>query len=115
MPTNSDSTTTSADHGQAYVVRVDYPDGGKTLHGPFQDEDSANAWLARRFEEDPESTSGGVLALNLVEDTYHVTWSAEDQEFVATCSEFPSLSWLASTPSEALAGLLRLKIAEKEK
>jgi Integrase core domain len=27
--------------------------------------------------------------------TYAVHWSAEDQEFVATCTGFPSLSWLA--------------------
>ncbi|BCL15326.1 type II toxin-antitoxin system HicB family antitoxin [Micromonospora sagamiensis] len=37
--------------------------------------------------------------------TYRVTWSAEDDEFVATCVEFPSLSWLASSQTEALQGL----------
>ncbi|MDQ1305819.1 MAG: hypothetical protein QG671_1651 [Actinomycetota bacterium] len=37
--------------------------------------------------------------------TYRVTWSAEDGEFVATCLEFPSLSWLAETQEAALAGL----------
>ena len=37
--------------------------------------------------------------------TYRVTWSAEDGEFVATCVEFPSLSWLASSQLEALTGL----------
>ncbi len=37
--------------------------------------------------------------------TYRVTWSAEDEEFVATCLEFPSLSWLADTQVDALAGL----------
>lgn len=36
---------------------------------------------------------------------YRVTWSAEDGEFVATCLEFPSLSWLAPTQIEALQGL----------
>ncbi len=40
--------------------------------------------------------------------TYRVTWSAEDQEHVGLCAEFPSLSWLASTPEEALAGVRRL-------
>lgn len=39
---------------------------------------------------------------------YRVTWSAEDHEFVATCLEFPSLSWLAETQEEALAGLRRV-------
>jgi predicted RNase H-like HicB family nuclease len=37
--------------------------------------------------------------------SYRVTWSAEDGEHVATVAEFPSLSWLAATPVEALAGL----------
>ena len=43
--------------------------------------------------------------------TYRVTWSAEDGDFVATCVEFPSLSWLAPTHVEALTRLERL-IAE---
>ena len=37
--------------------------------------------------------------------TYRVTWSPEDGEYVATCLEFPSLSWLASSRSEAIAGI----------
>lgn len=37
--------------------------------------------------------------------TYRVTWSAQDDEFVATCVEFPSLSWLAASQVEALLGL----------
>src|SRR5271170_612871 len=37
--------------------------------------------------------------------TYRVTWSAEDVEHVGLCAEFPSLSWLASTPEAALAGI----------
>lgn len=37
--------------------------------------------------------------------TYRVSWSAEDEEFVATCLEFPSLSWLAASQVEALEGL----------
>ena len=40
--------------------------------------------------------------------TYRVTWSVEDQEFVATCLEFPSLSWLAVTQVDALTGLENL-------
>ncbi|MFG2064158.1 type II toxin-antitoxin system HicB family antitoxin [Micromonospora sp. NPDC048871] len=40
--------------------------------------------------------------------TYRVTWSAEDREFVATCVEFPSLSWLAPSQMEALHGLQSL-------
>ena len=37
--------------------------------------------------------------------TYRVTWSAEDDEFVGLCAELPSLSWLAPTHEEALAGI----------
>jgi predicted HicB family RNase H-like nuclease len=43
--------------------------------------------------------------------TYRVTWSAEDGEYVATCLEFPSLSWLADSRGDAIDGLERL-IAE---
>jgi predicted HicB family RNase H-like nuclease len=37
--------------------------------------------------------------------TYRVTWSLEDGEHVGLCVEFPSLSWLAATPEEALTGI----------
>lgn len=40
--------------------------------------------------------------------TYRVTWSVEDDEFVASCAEFPSLSWLAASQSAALQGLVDL-------
>lgn len=36
---------------------------------------------------------------------YRVIWSSEDNEFVGLCAELPSLSWLASSQSEALAGI----------
>lgn len=40
--------------------------------------------------------------------TYRVIWSAEDNEFVGLCAEFPSLSYLAETQSEALSGIANL-------
>ena len=45
--------------------------------------------------------------MSLLDDryTYRVTWSPEDQEHVGLCTEFPSLSWLASTPEQALHGI----------
>lgn len=47
--------------------------------------------------------------MNIAEKyTYRVTWSEEDQEHIALCAEFPSLSWLAKTKEEALAGISRL-------
>ena len=40
--------------------------------------------------------------------TYRVTWSVEDEEYVGLCAEFPSLSWLASTPDLAFSGIRNL-------
>ena len=44
---------------------------------------------------------------------YRVTWSVADEEFVATCVELPSLSWLAASPEDALRGLRELVGARK--
>lgn len=38
--------------------------------------------------------------------TYRVAWSDEDQEFVATCAEFTSLSFLANKQTHALNGIV---------
>ncbi|MBX2998501.1 MAG: type II toxin-antitoxin system HicB family antitoxin [Caldilineaceae bacterium] len=51
------------------------------------------------------------MTLNNEKYTYRVTWSEEDQEHLGLCTEFPSLSWLADTPEEALAGI-RAIVAE---
>jgi len=40
--------------------------------------------------------------------SYRVMWSEDDQEFVGTCAEFPSLSWLKSSPEAALKGIRAL-------
>lgn len=40
--------------------------------------------------------------------TYRAEWSAEDDEYVGLVAEFPSLSWLADTAAEAVAGVSRL-------
>ena len=40
--------------------------------------------------------------------TYRVTWSVEDDEYIGMCVEFPSLSWLASSPDEAFSGIRQL-------
>lgn len=37
--------------------------------------------------------------------SYRLTWSVEDNEYVAKCLEFPSLSWLAADPESALVGI----------
>ena len=46
-----------------------------------------------------------IAAGEITHYTYRVTWSIEDGEYVATCLEFPSLSWLASSQEGALRGL----------
>ena len=51
-----------------------------------------------------ETIQGTFVARN----TYRVTWSVEDGEFVATFAEFPSLSWLADSQAAALQGLVDL-------
>lgn len=43
--------------------------------------------------------------------SYRVTWSTEDNEYIGLCVEFPSLSWLALTPEDALHGI-RQTVAE---
>lgn len=40
--------------------------------------------------------------------TYGVIWSETDQEYVGLCAEFPSLSWLKPTQTEALNGIVHL-------
>ena len=40
--------------------------------------------------------------------TYRVTWSDDDNEYVGLSAEFPSLSWLASTPEAALKGIRKV-------
>lgn len=39
---------------------------------------------------------------------YHVAWSEEDAQFVATCDAYPSLSWLEDDRLDALAGICAL-------
>jgi len=45
------------------------------------------------------------MALKNDRYTYRVTWSEDDEEYLGLCAEFPSLSWLASTPETALKGI----------
>lgn len=47
-------------------------------------------------------------AVDVSHYTYRVSWSAEDGEFVASCVELPSVSWLAGTQVDALLGLQSL-------
>lgn len=40
--------------------------------------------------------------------TYRIAWSAANDEYVATILEFPSLSWVARSRSQALSGATSL-------
>ena len=40
--------------------------------------------------------------------TYRIIWSEEDNQHVGLCAEFPSLSYLASTPEKAIRGILKV-------
>ena len=40
--------------------------------------------------------------------TYRVIWSEDDGEHVGLCAEFPSLSWLAKSPGDALNGITKV-------
>jgi hypothetical protein len=48
------------------------------------------------------------MTMNVKHYTYRVSWSPEDQEHIGLCAEFPSLSWLASDPAQALAGIMQV-------
>ena len=48
------------------------------------------------------------MALENDRYTYRVSWSEDDQDYVALCAEFQSLSWLAATPEAALKGIRKV-------
>jgi predicted HicB family RNase H-like nuclease len=51
---------------------------------------------------------GKVSMPNVDHYTYRVSWSEEDAEFVGTCVEFPSLSWLDKRQEGALRGIRKV-------
>ena len=40
--------------------------------------------------------------------TFRTEWSTEDAEYVGTCDEYPSLSWLEPNEPDAMNGILQL-------
>lgn len=40
--------------------------------------------------------------------SFRVAWSAEDDEYVATCDQYPLLSWIDRDPVDALDNLVSL-------
>lgn len=45
---------------------------------------------------------------------FFCSWSTDDNQFVGRCEQYPSMSWLADTAREALAGIMQL-VAEELK
>jgi predicted HicB family RNase H-like nuclease len=46
--------------------------------------------------------------LNYAKVSYRIIWSQDDEEYVGLCAEFPSLSWLSSSPQKALEGITNM-------
>lgn len=55
------------------------------------------------FDEHLKSSFSGV---NITRYTYKVSWSEDEQQYVATVAEFPSLSWPAPDSRSAYIGIL---------
>jgi hypothetical protein len=98
------------------LLRIEVSPSGAGLHFPALDADLYVPPLLVGILQ-PEQLGGGegheaekCLRQPEAEDlyTYAVHWSAEDQEFVATCAAFPSLSWLTPKPDLALIGVRNL-------
>lgn len=45
---------------------------------------------------------------------FHVAWSDEDQQWVGTCDEYPSLSWLDRDSSGAMDGIVELAYVTRD-
>jgi predicted RNase H-like HicB family nuclease len=86
-------------------------------------EEATTASIIKHWQEG--KASGTAVPLNLSETrkeaqqrlkktmsrdryTYRVTWSQEDSKHLGLCLEFPSLSWVAATPEEALSGIHKI-------
>jgi len=42
------------------------------------------------------------------EYTYRVTWFTDSNEYLGTCREFPSLSWIDTNAVRALTGIMQI-------
>ena len=48
------------------------------------------------------------MSLKNDRSAYRIMWSEEDGQYVGLCTEFPSLSWLARSPEDALSGIRKV-------
>lgn len=98
------------------LLRIEVSPSGAGLHFPVLDADLYVPSLLvgilwpERFADGAGHEAKNCLHHPQAEDlyAYAVHWSAEDQGFVATCTAFPSLSWLAATPDLALLSVRNL-------
>lgn len=95
------------------LLQIELSPSGAGLHFPVLDADLyVPSLLVGILQPERHSDEAGREAKNRLlqphaEDSYSyaVQWSAEDGEYVATCSAFPSLSWLDRKPDLALMGV----------
>lgn len=81
---------------------------GLGIHFPKLDADLYIPALLEDFLGSKRRMPKATTAHTLRPFTFRVTWSPEDGEHVGMCDEFPSLSWLSSSPESALKGIRRL-------
>lgn len=92
------------------------PSGGGSRHQSAEQERQGQAVLGEASPSRHRSVLGEVdvhaksscRAVHSGALRYSVQWSPDDQEFVATVLEFPSLSWLDEDQFGALRGIERL-------
>lgn len=97
-------------------------DGRQALHqqGVMMDNDDLRALIdaeAREAEaaaHEPDDGAPLPTHVTITRGLITVVYSEADQEWVATTSEFPSLSWLEDEPFAALRGLERLVAEVRE-
>jgi hypothetical protein len=65
----------------------------------YQPDESSRDW----HDSDPS-----IRPSTAEECHYDVVWSEQDESYVATVKEFPSMSWLEETPDKALNGIRNL-------
>lgn len=95
------------------LMQIEVSPSGLGLHFPALDADLylpsllVGIMRPQRIDEWRASVDGLPVSQTEALDryTYVVRWSAEDHEFVATCTAFPSLSWLDRKPDLALIGV----------
>lgn len=75
---------------------------------PFDNQPGAHSHRPAIQMRHQSTGTGNPTERGITPHVFHVRWSAEDGEYVATADGFPSLSWLDAEPTKALRGVLSL-------